>query len=172
MRGVTILYDQATEGIMDPVAVAMSSAFAPFPGTGLPRDRAAAAPQGRIRHRHRGQPAGHVLTDRQVIEGCNVIVVAGSATPTGIAEDTGRRARAAARLWRADLTPVALAGERAGRDLTLVGIADPQPQAAAARSRPRRRKLDGQRRWQPSPQLGFAGAAALDAQGRFSAWWC
>src|SRR5262249_42486966 len=35
VRGVTILYDQATEGIMDPVTVVMSSAFAPFSGTGL-----------------------------------------------------------------------------------------------------------------------------------------
>jgi len=33
VRGVTVLYDQATEGIMDPVTVVMSSAFAPFSGT-------------------------------------------------------------------------------------------------------------------------------------------
>src|SRR5262249_9125022 len=30
VRGMTVLYDQATEGIMDSVVVAMSSAFAPF----------------------------------------------------------------------------------------------------------------------------------------------
>ena len=35
VRGLTILYDQATEGIMDPVTVVMSSAFAPFTGTVL-----------------------------------------------------------------------------------------------------------------------------------------
>ena len=31
VRGITILYDRAMEGIVDPVAVAMSSAFVPFP---------------------------------------------------------------------------------------------------------------------------------------------
>ena len=36
VRGLTILYDQATEGIMDPAAIAMASAFVPFP-TGTPR---------------------------------------------------------------------------------------------------------------------------------------
>jgi len=35
VRGMTILWDPATEGIMDPVVVVMSSAFAPFPGTGI-----------------------------------------------------------------------------------------------------------------------------------------
>ena len=29
VRGVTILYDQAMDGIMEPVVIAMSSAFAP-----------------------------------------------------------------------------------------------------------------------------------------------
>ena len=36
VRGFTILYDQAMAGIMDPVVVAMSSAFAAFSGTGRP----------------------------------------------------------------------------------------------------------------------------------------
>ena len=30
VRGITILYDQAMEGTMDPIVVAMSSAFVPF----------------------------------------------------------------------------------------------------------------------------------------------
>ena len=33
VRGITVLYDQAIEGTIDPVVIAMSSAFAPFPGT-------------------------------------------------------------------------------------------------------------------------------------------
>ena len=32
VRGMTVLYDQAAETIMDPVVVVMSSAFTPFPG--------------------------------------------------------------------------------------------------------------------------------------------
>ena len=31
VRVLTILYDQATEGTMEPVVIAMSSAFSPFP---------------------------------------------------------------------------------------------------------------------------------------------
>src|SRR6185437_15963524 len=35
-RILTILYDQATEGTMEPVVIAMSSAFNPFPAGGPP----------------------------------------------------------------------------------------------------------------------------------------
>ena len=54
VRILTILYDQATEGTMEPVVIAMSSAFNPFP-TGAQADGAAAAQDRRIRHRHRRQ---------------------------------------------------------------------------------------------------------------------
>ena len=62
VRGITILYDQATEGIMDPVVVAMSSAFAPFPACRRRADRPPPQAQGRVRHRHRrqrGRPYPH-----------------------------------------------------------------------------------------------------------------
>ncbi len=49
VRILTILYDQATEGTVEPVVIAMSSAFNPFP-IGA-QSRAAAAQDGRIRHR-------------------------------------------------------------------------------------------------------------------------
>jgi len=66
-----------------------------------------------------------------------------------------------------DLAPAALVHEGArGSDLTLVGIADPQLQAGGRAVTTTAGKLDGNG-LQPSPQLGFAGAAALDAQGRF-----
>src|SRR6185312_10522193 len=35
-RILTVLYDQATEGTMEPVVIAMSSAFDPFPANGPP----------------------------------------------------------------------------------------------------------------------------------------
>ena len=42
VRILTILYDQATEGVMEPVVIAMSSAFTPFPnGARLPARRRA-----------------------------------------------------------------------------------------------------------------------------------
>ena len=42
-RILTILYDQATEGTMEPVVIAMSSAFNPFP-TGAQAARRRARP--------------------------------------------------------------------------------------------------------------------------------
>ena len=76
IRGMTMLWDQATEGIMDPVVVVMSSAFAPFPGSGLtalmgapPRRKVEYGTGIVVTH------AGHILTDRQLTEGCNVIEV-------------------------------------------------------------------------------------------------
>ena len=51
VRILTILYDQATEGTVEPVVIAMSSAFNPFPSGSRP----AAAQDRRIRHRRRRQ---------------------------------------------------------------------------------------------------------------------
>ena len=53
VRILTILYDQATENTVEPVVIAMSSAFNPFPSGA--RSRAAAAQDRRIRHRRRRQ---------------------------------------------------------------------------------------------------------------------
>ena len=166
VRGVTILYDQATDGIMDPVTVVMSSAFAPFSGTGLtdlmgPARRKVEYGTGIVI-----TPGGHVLTDRLLVESCNVIQVAGLGDATVLAEDD-KSGLALLRVFGvSDLTPAALMhdGARAG-ELTLVGIADPLLQAGGRTVTTTSGRLDSGG-LQPSPQLGFAGAAALDAQGR------
>ena len=76
IRGLTILWDQATEGIMDPVVVAMSSAFAPFgeglPGLGPPPRRKVEYGTGIVI-----STSGAIITDRGVIDGCNVIQIGG-----------------------------------------------------------------------------------------------
>src|SRR6266849_9086113 len=81
VRGMTVLYDQATDTIMDPVAVVMSSAFTPFPGvTGVAGVAQIGAPPKRKVEYGTGivvSTAGHILTDRQVTDGCNVLVVSG-----------------------------------------------------------------------------------------------
>jgi peptidoglycan hydrolase-like protein with peptidoglycan-binding domain len=166
VRGVTILYDQATEGIMDPVTVVMSSAFAPFSGTGLgdlmgPARRKVEYGTGIV-----VTPGGHVLTDRLLAEGCNVIQVAGLGDAAVLAEDD-KSGLALLRVFGvSDLTPAALMHDGArGGDLTLVGIADPLLQAGGRAVSTATGRLDSGG-LQPSPQLGFAGAAALDAQGR------
>ena len=66
------------------------------------------------------------------------------------------------------LTPAPLVHEGTrGSDLTLVGIADPQAQGGGRAASNVSAKLNGDG-LQPPPQLGFSGAAALDAQGRFA----
>src|SRR5262245_9997626 len=167
VRGITILYDQATQGIMDPVTVAMSSAFAPFSGTGLtdlmgPTRRKVEYGTGIVI-----TAGGHILTDRLLVEGCNVIQVSGLGDANPLAEDAASGLALLRVFGVSGLAPAAIVHEGARpNELTLVGIADPLLQAGGRAVTTTAGKLDGNG-LQPSPQLGFAGAAALDAQGRF-----
>jgi len=167
VRGVTILYDQATEGIMDPVTVVMSSAFAPFSGTGLtdlmgPTRRKVEYGTGIVI-----TADGHVVTDRLLVEGCSIIQTAGLGDATLLAQDD-KSGLALLRVFGVSgLAPAAIVNEGArASELTLIGIADPLLQAGGRAVTTAVARLDGNG-LQPSPQLGFAGAAALDAQGRF-----
>jgi peptidoglycan hydrolase-like protein with peptidoglycan-binding domain len=168
VRGMTVLYDQATEPIMDPVVVVMSSTFMPFPGVaGIAQ--IGAAPRRKVEY-GTGivvSAAGHILTDRQVIEGCNVIVVGGYGDADRQAEDKNGDL-ALLRVYGApDLVPASFVAEAPkGPDLTLVGIADPQAQGGSGAISTVPAKLRGDA-LEPAPQPGFSGAAALDPQGRF-----
>ena len=167
VRGMTILWDPATEGIMDPVVVVMSSAFAPFPGSGI---AAQLGPPPRRKVDYGTgimvSAAGHILADRQVVDGCNVIQVSGHGDADLIADDAAV-GLALLRVYGAEgLVPAALVHDGArGGDLTLVGIADPQAQAGGRAASTVAARVNGGT-LQPVPQLGFAGAAALDGQGR------
>jgi S1-C subfamily serine protease len=167
VRGMTVLYDQATETIMDPVVVVMSSAFTPFPGiSGV----ALAGPVSKRKVEYGTgivvSAAGHILTDRQVTEGCNVIVVSGYGDADRQAEDKSADL-ALLRIYGApDLVPVTFGGDAPkGPDLTLLGIADPQSQAGGSAISTMAAKARGET-VEPAPQLGFSGGAALDGQGR------
>src|SRR5215470_5512521 len=167
VRGVTILYDQATEGIMDPVTVVISSVFAPFSGTGLtdlmgPTRRKVEYGTGIVI-----TAGGHVLTDRLLVESCQVLEVSGLGGANVLVEDAASGLALLRVFGVSGLAPAALVheGTRAS-ELTLVGIADPLLQAGGRAVTTTAARLDGNG-LQPSPPLGFAGAAALDAQGRF-----
>jgi len=165
VRGVAMMYDQAMEGIMDPVAVAMSSRFQPFPG-------AAAAPARRKVEYATAvvvDRTGQLITDRQATEDCQVITLAGLGNAERIAEAENV---ALLRVYGARaLEPIAMAPDGAGPpNVTLVGIADPQaqdgndvPSALVARIGSAE---EGLRPLNPVPAPGFSGAAALDPQGR------
>jgi peptidoglycan hydrolase-like protein with peptidoglycan-binding domain len=167
VRGMTVLYDQATETIMDAVVVVMSSAFTPFPDvSGVAQ--IGPAPKRKVEY-GTGivvSAAGHILTDRGVTDGCNVIVVSGYGDADRQAEDKAADL-ALLRVYGApDLVPAAFAGDAAkGPDLTLLGIADPQGQGGGSAISTVAAKLKGEA-LEPAPQPGFAGAAALDGEGR------
>jgi peptidoglycan hydrolase-like protein with peptidoglycan-binding domain len=176
VRGMTILWDQATEGIMDPVVVVMSSAFAPFPGSGSSNIASLIGPPPRRKVDYGTgivvSATGHILADRQVVDGCNVIQVSGQGDADVIAEDAGAGLTLLRVYGASDLMPAALAqnstsGGARGGELTLVGIADPQAQAGGRAATTVVARLSGDS-LQPVPQLGFAGAAALDGQGRLA----
>ena len=89
IRGIAVLYDPAIEGTTDYVALGVLSAFAPFPGTGV---MALIGPPARSRIEYGTgivvTAAGHVVTDRQLTEGCSVIQVAGHGDASRIADNT------------------------------------------------------------------------------------
>jgi peptidoglycan hydrolase-like protein with peptidoglycan-binding domain len=167
IRGVTVLYDQAIEETTDYVGLGVLSAFAPFSGSGV---MALIGPPARTRIEYGTgivvNAGGHVLTDRRLTEGCNVLQVAGHGDATRLAD---QGSLSLIRVFGASaLTPAPLVHEGASASaLTLVGIPDPQAQGGArnASAIPARLDSDGV---EPTPPLGFSGAAALDSQGRIA----
>ena len=167
VRILTILYDQATEGTMEPVVVAMSSAFNPFPNGaqagGPPPRKSVEYGTGIV-----VSDDGAIVTDRQVVDGCLSIVVAGFGNADRTAEDKDHDL-ALLRIYGArGLKPLALNGGAAKPNVELTGIADPQNQGGAAAVSSVKAQLGSDAALTPAPGLGFSGAAALDADGVFA----
>ena len=178
VRGITILYDQAMEGTMDPLVAPMSSAFVPFAtGFAVAGAADAAAPQGRIRHR-RVRLGGRAmsLTDRQLIDGCNVIALPGLGNAERVATDASGEL-ALLRVYGArNLTPIGMIGGAPGGAERHAGRR--RRSAGAGR---RRGDLGGQRqarhRGRDEPARNRAGAGILRrrrarrARAASPAWW-
>ncbi|GAB1717697.1 MAG: Peptidoglycan-binding domain 1 [Nitrobacter sp.] len=166
-RVLTILYDQATEGIMEPVVIAMSSAFDPFPADGPPPRKIVEYGTGVI-----VSSDGAIVTGSDVADECRSIVVAGHGNAERIASDKDH-GLALLRIYGAHgLKPIALDGGSAKGSLELVGITDPQNQGGgSAVSRVKTSVAQGggsEPALSPAPAPGFSGAAALDASGKFA----
>jgi peptidoglycan hydrolase-like protein with peptidoglycan-binding domain len=165
VRGVLIMYDQAMQGIMDPIAVAMSSRFEAFPTTSD-----APPPQRKVEYASGivVDTLGHVVTDRQATDGCHVIALPGLGNAERVA-DSGDLALL--RVYGArDLKPIAFADSTNAGQLTLVGVRDPQQQGGNGVVTSASARLTGgdTRALEPAPALGLSGAAALDPQGRLA----
>lgn len=167
VRGVTVLYDQATAGIMGRVARAVANSFAGFP------DPNAAPLPGMRRAVEYGTAIvvsgdGDLIASGAVTDGCQTITVPGLGHAERVAEDKADDL-ALLRLYGArNLIPAAVGGEGAeGDDLILVGVADPLAQAGGGTVTSSAARSAGQA-IAPAPKPGFSGAAALDAGGRFA----
>src|SRR5215216_5099104 len=172
VRILTILYDQATENTVEPVVIAMSSAFNAFP-TGAP---AAGPPPRKTVEYGTGivvSEDGAIITDRQIIDSCIAIAIAGYGNADRVAEDK-ERDLALLRIYGArGLKPLSLANGSAKTAVDLTGIADPQNQGggnAVSSVKAQVTQVGGgsDLALLPAPALGFSGAAAMDADGKFA----
>ena len=110
IRGFTLLYDQAMRGIVAPVADAMASAFAPFPARNMPfavLEKPVEYGTGLI-----VSARGDIVTDRDVTDGCQVIVADRSRQCRAHRRGQGERPGAAARLWTTQAAGAAAAATR------------------------------------------------------------
>ncbi len=161
VRGITVLYDQANELVMDRAAVVMSSAFVPFPAAGAAPRRVVDYGTGIV-----VGADGFVLTHRDLTEGCQVIVAAGVGNAERVADDEAT-GLALLRVYGAKGLKTAPLGAGAPPDgpVTIVGVADPLGQAGGAAVSASAARLAGGK-IDPAPGPGFAGAAVTDAQHR------
>lgn len=169
VRGFTMLYDQAMEGIVAPVMVAMASAFTPFPERTAPF--AALSKSVEYGNGIVVSARGHIVTDRKLAEGCQVILAAGLGDADRVADDKEKGLALLRVYGPRKVTPLALPADSARpSDLTLIGIPDPKEQDAPKKLteiKARLAEANAIELRQPVPMAGFSGAAALDAQGRF-----
>lgn len=172
VRILTILYDQAVEGTVEPVVIAMSSAFNPFPAgaqiAGPPPRKTVEYGTGIV-----VSGDGAILADRQVTDSCLAIAIAGFGNADRVAEDKDRDL-ALLRIYGArGLQPLNLANGAAKSAVELTGIADPQNQGGAAAVSSVKASIapagnGSDLALSPAPALGFSGAAALDTEGKFA----
>jgi peptidoglycan hydrolase-like protein with peptidoglycan-binding domain len=176
IRGMTILYDQAMDGTMDPLMPIMANAFQPF---ATPPKAAADTTVARRKVEYGTglvvSSVGHIVTDLQVVDSCQQIVIPGIGHAERVAEDTDNGLALVRVYGPEDLVPLALLGEPPkGPDLTLIGIADPQTQAGNAAISTTTARLvhtastsGTVTTLNQTPAIGFSGAAAVDKNGRF-----
>jgi peptidoglycan hydrolase-like protein with peptidoglycan-binding domain len=172
VRILTILYDQAAEGTVQPVVIAMSSAFNPFPTgaqiAGPPPRKGVEYGTGVV-----VSDDGAIIADRQVTDGCLTIAIAGYGNADRLAEDK-EHDLAVLRIYGArGLKPLGLNNGAAKSAVEITGIADPQNQGGGAAVSSVKASITpvgsgNELALSPAPAVGFSGAAALDGDGKFA----
>ena len=171
VRILTILYDQATENTVEPIVIAMSSAFNPFPSgaqAGPPPRRTVDYGTGVVV----GED-GTIIADREVTDGCLAITIGGFGPADRVAEDK-EHGLALLRIYGArGLKPLLLTSGAAKSGVDIAGIADPQSQGGGSSVTSVKGSVtpvagNGDLALAPAPAFGFSGAAALDGDGKFA----
>jgi len=172
VRILTILYDRATENTVEPVVIAMSSAFNAFPAAvqmaGPPPRKTVEYGTGVV-----VSDDGAIIADRQITDGCLTVAIAGFGNADRVAEHK-EHDLALLRIYGArGLKALSLANAATKTALDLTGIADPQNQgggAAVTSVKASIAQLGGGSdiALTPAPALGFSGAPAQDGDGRFA----
>lgn len=170
VRTMTILYDQATENTVEPVVIAMSSAFNAFPSgaqAGPPPRKTVEYATGIV-----VSDDGAIVTDRLATDGCLAITIGGYGSADRLAEDK-ERDLALLRIYGArGLKPLNLAAGAGKTNVDVIGIADPQSQGGAAGVSSLKAALAPLTRsdfaLSPPPAVGFSGSPAIDADGKFA----
>jgi hypothetical protein len=172
VRILTILYDQATEGTVEPAVIAMSSAFNPFPASA----QIAGPPPRKTVEYGTGvvvSDDGAIVADRQITDGCLTVAIAGHGNADRVAEDK-EHDLALLRIYGArGLKPLGLNHGVALTNVELTGIADPQNQGGGSAASSVKASITqggggNDLVLSPAPALGFSGAAALDSDGKFA----
>lgn len=170
VRTMTILYDQATENIVEPVVIAMSSAFNAFPSGPL----AGPPPRKNVEY-GTGlvvSDDGAIVTDRLVTDGCLAITVAGHGNADRLAEDKEHDLALLHIYGARGLKPLNLAGGAAKTNVDVIGIADPQSQGGAAGVSSHKAALapvtGSSSALSPPPAVGLSGGPAIEVDGRFA----
>jgi hypothetical protein len=166
VRGITVLYDQATEGTMDRIAAAVVATYIGFPDPH-------ASPVAGIRRMVEYGTAivvssdGDLIAPAHLTEDCRAITLPGLGHAERLAVDQANDLALIHVYGTRNLVPAGLAGDGAnanGTDFKLVGLADPLAQGGEAEvtSAVSHRTAQG---IEPAPKPGFSGAAAADARG-------
>ena len=170
VRIMTILYDQAVENTVEPVVIAMSSAFNPFP-TGA----AGPAPRKSVEYSTGLVVTGDgaILADREATDGCQAVSIQGFGRADLVDDDRDRGLALLHIYGVRGLKPLNLVGGAAKTSIDVVGIADPQNQGGGAavtsvKAQVTQVGAGGNLALSPSPAVGFSGAPALDEGGKFA----
>jgi peptidoglycan hydrolase-like protein with peptidoglycan-binding domain len=170
VRIMTILYDQATENTVEPVVIAMSSAFNAFPSG----PQAGPATRKTVEY-GTGivvSDDGAIVTDRLVTDSCLAITVAGYGSADRLAEDKEHDLALLHIYGARGLKPLGLTSGGPKTSVDVVGIADPQSQGGAAGVSNIKGTLapvtPSDTALSPPPPVGFSGGAAIDAEGKFA----